>query len=168
MAMLYDDAFKALFSESEEQALRTRTRIGRAMHFYNQSFDLPPLYAFLARCLVLETLFTIGSGEVTHKLSVRLAKICVKNRDGDEVHDYYQRAKTLYNERSKVIHGQGSLAAVDDGVREDAAILAGLSLRSILLQDDILEYFSDSATSDKKKGRRELQLREFFLDLELR
>ena len=164
--VFYDDVFKQLFDDSEEQVLRTRTRIGRALQFFNESFTLDQLYAFLARCLTLETLFTIGSNEVTHQLSARLAKICAEGCGGD-VLDYYNRTKKLYNERSRVIHGDNSLPAIRDSARQDAAVLASSSLRSILLRDDLRNLYSAPSSSDAKKNRNERPLKDFFLELEL-
>lgn len=165
---LHSPIFDSLVSKEEKERFLDRTRVGRALALFDGGLGLPRLHAFLSMCLVLETLFTIGRGEVTHKLAVRLAKICAKEADAEATREYYQRAKNVYNERSDVVHGEKTILAVDPSVERDAFALARLSLQRILLDEKLVALYSAPGTSDEVKRKKERELRDYFLELELR
>ncbi len=71
----YSESFRKVFNADKEETFSDRTRIGRALNLFCEGLRLPRFHSFLSMCLVLETLFTIGEGEISHKFAVRLSKI---------------------------------------------------------------------------------------------
>lgn len=167
--------FDELLAEEKERAFLTRTRIGRALELFDTGLPLSPLHAFLSMCLVLETLFTLGHAEVTHKLAVRLARIVADEGNAKEKKDYYKRTKKLCNERGQVVHGSKSIDEVPEEIRKDAFALARLSLQTILCRGVLLDIYAHPSTADKKekdkrgdaKKQRVKRLEDFFGDVDL-
>lgn len=155
----YTEAFRKEFSKKEEQVFGSRTRIGRSLALFDEGLHLLPLHSFLSMCLVLETLFTLGRGEVAHKLAVRLAKVVTDNRNDPRREDYYHRVKKVYRERGHVVHASKLIEDVDDNIRRDSFTLARLSLQKILCSESLLKIYT---------GRESLEaffLRKLDLDL---
>jgi len=154
----YREAFRAEFQEEEDLTFNASSRIGRAIGVFEEGVHLPQLHAFLSVCLVLETLLTTDSQEVTHKLATRLAKI-VGDEAGPEVkRGLYKKAKDVYRERSHVVHGEKSVAQVDEQVRRNAFALTRSLLQKILRSEKYLRLFTVAP-----KG----ELDEFFTGLDL-
>jgi hypothetical protein len=170
----YREAFRKAFAEAEENALSVRTRLGRAMKLYDEGLHLPPLHAFLSMCLVLETLFTVDHGELTHKITTRFAKMVSGTTTGaspeEKRRDLFKRAKLLYGQRGEVVHGSKLIDRVPQNVRKDAFELCRLALRHILYSDSLHAAYADPSTADKshkKKGEDIRGLRGLFRDLDL-
>ena len=171
----YKKSFPKVFSEKQEEVFSSRTRIGRALNLFYEGLDLPLLHSFLSMCLVLETLYTIGEGEILHKLAVRTAKIVGKDQTLEQRKDIYRRTKKVYAARSDIVHGEKLIDVVDPEVLKDAFTLARHSLQSILLSDHLSILYSSPGTTDRLlKGKRKRQkdtsykaIRDFFLDLDL-
>lgn len=168
----YNRALEAEFLKEEEETFLSRTRIGRALTLFDEGVRLPKLHGFLSMCLVLETLFTVGTGEIVHKFGIRLAKTVGCKEGFEKRKEIYTRAKKVYVERSNIVHGEKLIETVAEGVLNDAFILARQSLHHILLDSKLLTLYSHPGTTDKKlKGgvkRDALEmLRTHFLDLEL-
>lgn len=172
----YSECFHKAFEAEEEETFSNRTRIGRALNLFYEGLLLPKLHAFLSMNLVLETLFTIGKGETTHKLATRLAKIVGYNQSIEERKELYQKAKTVYDERSDVVHGEKLIDIVNIETIKDTFTLARSSLQRILLSDELWGLYSHSGTTDRKlsrgKGTIKIEasqaLSAYFLDLDLR
>ena len=158
----YGEAFRSLFKEEEQKAFNIGTRIGRAVGIFEEGVHLPHLHAFLSACLVLETLFTMGEGEVTHKLATRFAKVVVDEGTAAERLDLFKRAKKVYAARSDVVHGKKAITDVSEDARKDAFNLTRLALRKILAERRYLDLYT--APADKEgKGK----LSDFFESLDL-
>ena len=138
----YTQAFDTEFSKKEEEVFARRTRIGRALSLFDEGLHLLPLHSFLSMCLVLETLFTLGRGEVAHKLAVRLSKVVADKPNDPKRKDYYHRAKKVYRERGNVVHGSKLIEEVDDNIRRDAFALACLSQQKILCSESLLRIYT--------------------------
>lgn len=173
---LYKDSFEKVFLQKQEEAFSNRTRIGRALNLFCEGLHLPLLHSFLSMCLVLETLYTIGEGEILHKLAVRTAKIVGKDQNLEQRKDIYRRTKKVYSARSDIVHGEKLIDVIDSEVLKDAFSLARRSLQSVLLSDELLKLYSNPGTSDRPlKGKRKKKkdtaykaMRDFFLDLDLK
>jgi hypothetical protein len=179
----YKDYFRKGFVERQEEVFSNRTRIGRALNIFSEGLGLPTLHSFLSMCLVLETLFTIGEAEILHKLATRAAKIIEKEISLDrrkeigldQRKDIYKCVKKVYDERSKIVHGEKLIDVVNPEILKNAFTLARLSIQSILLKDELLRLYSHPGTTDKPlKGSRKKEknsayenIRDFFLDLDL-
>ncbi len=171
---VWTDCFREAFARKEEDTFSDRTRIGRALRLYNDGLRLPKLHAFLSMCLVLETLFTIGKGEITHKFAVRLAKILGSDKNIEKRKEIHKRAKDVYKERGNVVHGEKLIETINPKVLDDAFILARHSLQCILLSAELLPLYSHPGTTDRelkkdKKMQSEAKeaLRNYFLHLDL-
>jgi len=127
----YREAFRAEFAK-EEDACFSKTRIGRALGVFDGGVHLPELHAFLSVCLVLETLLSTDSQELAHKLAVRLAKIIMGEADPAERRELFRRAKKVYGARSRVVHGETTIAEEPEAVRQDAFVLTRRLLQGIL------------------------------------
>lgn len=158
----YGEALRSLFDEEEQKAFNIRTRIGRAVGIFEEGVHLPHLHAFLSVCLVLETLFTLGEGEVTHKLATRLAKVVLDEGTVAERLDLFRRAKKVYTARSDVVHGKKAITDVSEDARKDAFNLERKALQRILAERRYLDLYT--APVDKEgKG----PLWDFFESLDL-
>jgi len=138
----YNDALQKEFSKKEEQVFASRTRIGRALGLFDEGLHLSPLHSFLSMCIVLETLFTLGRGEVAHKLAVRLAKVVANKHNVSKRKDYYRRVKKVYRERGCVVHGSKLIEVVDKDLRQDAFTFTRLSLQLILCSQTLLKIYT--------------------------
>ena len=138
----YNDALQKEFSKKEEEVFASRTIIGRALALFDEGLYLSPLHSFLSMCIVLETLFTLHRGEVTHKLAVRLAKVVADDENGSKRKDYYDRVKKICRERGSVVHGAKPIQDVDDKVRQDAFTFIRLSLQKILCSQTLLKIYT--------------------------
>lgn len=122
-------------------------------------------------CLVLETLFTIGEGEISHKFAVRLSKIIGAKESLEKRKELHKRAKGIYTERSKIVHGEKLIEAANQDAIGDAFAFARRSLQCILLSSDLLGLYAHPGTADTSKGRAKQDayeaLTEYFLDLDL-
>lgn len=173
---LYKDSLEKVFLQKQEEAFSNRTRIGRALNIFYEGLHLPLLHSFLSMCLVLETLYTIGEGEILHKLAVRTAKIVGKDQNLEQRKDIYRRTKKVYAARSNIVHGEKLIDVIDSEALKDAFSLARRSLQSVLLSDELSKLYSNPGTSDRPlKGKRKKEkdtaykaMRDFFLDLDLR
>jgi len=171
----YKDCFQEAFREKQDEVFSNRTRIGRALNLFYEGLDLPTLHSFLSMCLVLETLYTIGEGEILHKLAVRTAKVVGKDQTLDQRKDIYKRIKKVYTARSDIVHGEKLIDVVGPEVLKDAFTLARRSLQSVLLSDELSRLYSSPGTTDRPlKGKRKKEkdtaykaIRDFFLDLDL-
>jgi len=158
----YGEAFRSLFDEEEQKAFNIGTRIGRAVGIFEEGLHLPHLHAFLSACLALETLFTLGEGEVTHKLATRLAKVVVDKGTADDRKKWFKKAKDVYTARSNVVHGKTAITDVKEDVRKDAFNLTRMALQKILAERRYLDLYT--APTDKEgKG----PLWDFFESLDL-
>ncbi len=171
----YKKSFQKVFLEKQEEVFSNRTRIGRALNLFYEGLGLPLLHSFLSMSLVLETLYTIGEGEILHKLAVRTAKIVGKDQTLEQRKDMYRRTKKVYAARSDIVHGEKLIDVIDPEVLKDAFTLARRSLQSILLREELSRLYSSPGTTDKPlKGKRKKEkdtaykaIRDFFLDLDL-
>jgi len=154
----YGEALSSLFEEEEQRAFNIGTRIGRAVGIFEGGVHLPQLHAFLSVCLVLETLLTTDSQEVTHKLATRLAKIVGDEMGPAEKADLFKRAKKVYRERSHVVHGEKSIEQADESVRKEAFNLTRRLLQKILCNKRYLGLFTVATKAE---------LDEFFVGLDL-
>ena len=147
----YKDAFSAVFRDQEEANFNSKTRMGRAIGVFEEGVHLPQLHAFLSVCLVLETLLTTDSQEVTHKLATRLAKIVGDEAGPEEKADLFKRVKKVYKERSLVVHGEKSIAQVDEIVRKDAFGLTRRLFQKILCNKMYLGWFTVATNEELDK-----------------
>ena len=154
----YREAFGQVFAETEEATFWVRTRLGRALKLYDEGLDLPGLHAFLSMCLVLETLFTVDQGELTHKITTRMAKIIGGSAGPASAdacrEDIYDRAGDVYRERGNIVHGSRLIDRVEENIRKDAFELSRLSLRRILCDAKLRKFYADPSTQDKGSGHR--------------
>jgi hypothetical protein len=158
----YGEAFRKIFGDEEEQAFNAKTRIARAVGVFVEGVHLPQLHAFLSACLVLETLFTVGEGEVTHKFATRLAKLVGKDSSSAERRALFDRARKVYNARGDIVHGTCAISEISEDVRKDAFELARKALQTIMSQRRYLDLWMAPMSRD---GRGELK--EFFTHLDL-
>jgi hypothetical protein len=158
----YGEALRSLFNEEEQKAFNIGTRIGRAVGIFEEGVHLPHLHAFLSVCLVLETLFTLGAGEVNHKLATRLAKVLVDKGTADDRKKLFKKAKDVYTARSNVVHGKTAITDVSEEARKGAFNLTRLALQKILAERRYLDLYT-APTDNDGKG----QLSEFFESLDL-
>jgi hypothetical protein len=158
----YGEALSSLFEEEEQKAFNIGTRIGRAVGIFEEGVHLPHLHAFLSVCLVLETLFTMGEGEVTHKLATRLAKVVVDKGTTAERLELFKRAKKVYAARSEVVHGKKAITDVSEEARKDAFNLTRKALQKILAERCHLDRYTAPVDKDGKG-----QLWDFFESLDL-
>jgi hypothetical protein len=159
----HSEALRSLFEEEKQKTFNIGTRIGRAVGIFEEGVHLPHLHAFLSACLVLETLFTLGEGEVTHKLATRLAKVVVDEDTPDERLDLFKRAKKVYTARSQVVHGKRAITDVSEDARKDAFNLTRKALQKILAESHYLGLYT-APTDNEGRGR----LSDFFESLDLR
>lgn len=153
---MYAEAFRAVFAEKEEEHFNSRTRIGRAIGIFEGGHHLPKLHAFLSMCLVLETIYTVGEGEVTHKLTTRLAKTLAGSPE--EIEELYKKAQRVYRARSNVVHGSTSIMAVEEEDRLAAFHLARRALQGILTSNDLLNLYASPGTHDTRRREKDLKL----------
>lgn len=158
----YSEALRMEFKEAEQRTFNIGTRIGRAVGIFEEGVHLPHLHAFLSACLVLETLFTLGEGEVTHKLATRLAKVVVDKGTAAERLELFRRARKVYTARSEVVHGKKAITDVSEDARKDAFNLARMALRKILAEKRYLDRYTAPVDKDGKG-----QLWDFFESLDL-
>lgn len=83
-------------------------RISMALgHYFEALLSLSPVHTFVGFAMVLESLLSTGSAEVTHTLSERVALLL------DSIPVYreqrYREVKALYAIRSKLVHGSSYL-----------------------------------------------------------
>jgi len=78
---LYRRNFQHIFLEKCREQITNTTRLGRAVQVFKEGLHLSPLHAFISMCIVLETLFTTDSQEVSHKIAVRLANLLCKDKN---------------------------------------------------------------------------------------
>lgn len=107
----------------------------RRLNFGNNRHDRND--SFIDYMVGLESLLTsqTRSGEITYKLSMRLASII--GNTTDERGEIYRSTKRLYGKRSDVLHGKDANAA------EDSNTLRGYLCRVILTVLDLHEPFSE-------------------------
>ena len=82
----------------------------------------------------------------------------------------FERARTVYKERSNIVHGRKSIGTVEPAILKDAFFFARQSLQHILEDDTLMKLYSDPITSDEKKDTRKAvkAIKEYFRDLDLR
>jgi hypothetical protein len=148
----YRDAFGSEFRAYRNELFNCETRIGRALGIFEEGVHLPALHAFLSANLVLETLFTMREGEVTHRLAVRLARFLSDSGGKDERRGVYRRAKKVYGERSDLVHGAKSITKVADDVKRDAFDLARRALQRIMREDRFVRLYTQDAKGEKEDG----------------
>lgn len=158
----YGEAFRKVFGDAEEQAFNSKTRIARAVGVFVEGVHLPQLHAFLSACLVLETLFTVGEGEVTHKFATRLAKLVGEDSSSAERRALFDRARKAYNARSDIVHGTRAISEISEDVRRDAFELARKALQTIMSQRRYLDLWMAPMSRDGRGA-----LKDFFTDLDL-
>jgi hypothetical protein len=158
----YGEALYSLFNEEEQKAFNIGTRIGRAVGIFEEGVHLPHLHAFLSACLALETLFTLGEGEVTHKLATRLAKVVVDKGTAAERLELFKRARKVYTARSDVVHGKTAITGVKEDFRKDAFNLTRMAIQKILAERRYLDLYTAPTDKDNKG-----QLWDFFESLDL-
>jgi len=159
----YQEAFVRVFRQYQDKLFNSESRAGRALGIFESGIHLPPLHAFLSACLVLETLFTMDSAEVAHKMATRMTKILLPDAGIAERRESYKRIKKMYRGRSDVIHGSKSIYRLDEEVRKSAPEFAQRSLQAILRQDKLVRYY----TQDEQAERAEGGLVEFLEGLDL-
>ncbi|MBA7498369.1 hypothetical protein ES704_01104 [subsurface metagenome] len=81
-----------------------------AIEYFNKSYNEPyPRDSFLDLMIVLENLYLKNiSQELSYRLSMRMAHILGKNKE-ERIHIYHL-IKGAYNLRSKIVHGERSIA----------------------------------------------------------
>jgi len=119
-------------------------------------------------CLVLETIFTVEEAEITYQFATRLANITGKTFEQRK--DIFERARKVYRERSNIVHGKKSIETVESDILKDAFYFARQSLQRILLDDTLMNLYSDPITSDKTKDPDKAikAIKNYFRDLDLR
>jgi hypothetical protein len=164
----YRESFQKVFREKQEDVFSNRTRLGRALNLFFKGLHLPLQHSFLSMCLVLETIFTVEEAEITYQFSTRLANITGKTFE--ERKDIFERARKVYRERSNIVHGRVSIETVKPNILKDAFTFARQSLQRILLDDTLMELYSDPTTSDKTKDHDKAvnAIKQYFRDLDLR
>jgi len=165
---LYKDELQKVFFNKQEAVFSNRTRIGRALNLFFKGLHLPLQHSFLSMCLVLETIFTVEETEITYQFATRLANITGKTFE--ERKDIFERARTVYKERSNIVHGRKSIETVKTDALKDGFYFARQSLQHILLDDTFIKLYSAPITSDKTKDTRKAikAIKEYFRDLDLR
>lgn len=161
---VYRSTFYKEFRKIRNEKWTQKTRLERALSLFEAGLNQERLYRFLSMCLVLETLYTMGEGEVKHKLATRLAHILEPNQDAQKREDYYKLASRVYKERSQVVHGEKSINSVQRGVQTAAVDLARKSLLRMLCNEDLLGLFGSQETEGSGRSKR---LRQFFRALDL-
>ena len=146
----YSEALRMEFKEAEQRTFNIGTRIGRAVGIFEEGVHLPHLHAFLSACLALETLFTLGEGEVTHKLATRLAKVVVEKGTAAERLELFRRGKKVYSARSDVVHGKKAITDVSEDARKDAFNLTRMALQKILAEKRYLDLYTAPTDKDGK------------------
>ncbi len=164
----YKKSFQKIFSEIQEEEFSNRTRIGRALSLFFEGLHLPLQHSFLSMCLVLETIFTVEEAEITYQFATRLANIT--GETFEQRKEIFERARKVYKERSNIVHGRKSIAAVETDSLKDAFYFARQSLQHILLDSTLLALYSAPITSDKTKDPNKAvkAIKEYFRDLDLR
>lgn len=164
----YRDCFQEAFLEKQEEAFSNRTRIGRALNLFFEGLRLPLQHSFLSMCLVLETIFTVEKTEITYQFATRLANITGKTFEQRK--DIFERARTVYRERSNIVHGRKSIETVEPDALKDGFHFARHSLQRILLDSKLLALYSDPITIDKTRisDKTIEAIRNYFRDLDLR
>ena len=157
----FTGSFPNEFKKNKDNFMFNRTRIGRALSIFSDGIELPDLHSFLSMCLVLETLFTEGYGEVTHKLATRFSKI-ISNGNREIKVDLFKRVKELYNTRSKVVHGSQLVDMIDKKTWKEAFTLVCMALHFVLTDLNVLVKFSDKDSVDNLKGDKDKVLKNFF------
>jgi len=159
----YRTSFFAVFRQYQDKLFNSESRVGRALGIFESGIHLPPVHAFLSACLVLETLFTVDTAEVAHKMATRMTKILLPDAGIAERRELYKRIKKMYRGRSEVIHGSKSIYRLNEEVRQSALEFAQRSLQAILRQDKLVRLY----TQNEKGERAEGGLLEFFEALDL-
>jgi len=164
----YMDSIEKVFLQKQEEAFSSRTRIGRALNLFYEGIGLPKLHGFLSMCLVLETIFTVEETEITYQFATRLANITGKTFEQRK--DIFKRARTVYRERSNIVHGRKSIETVEPDALKDGFYFARHSLQHILLDCKLLALYSDPITIDKTRisDKTVEVIRNYFRDLDLR
>lgn len=165
---LYKENLEKVFLQKQKEAFSNRTRIGRSLNLFFEGLHLPLQHSFLSMCLMLETIFTVEETEITYQFATRLANITGKTFDQRK--DIFERARTVYKERSNIVHGRKSIETVEPAILKDAFFFARQSLQHILKDDTLMKLYSDPITSDEKKDTRKAvkAIKEYFRDLDLR
>jgi len=104
---------------------------------------------FLQEAIALEALCSTDPIEVTHKVATTCSLLLGATLD--ERKDIYRKAKKLYQKRSRIIHGAGERATIED-LKEMETIPRGVIHR--ILEGSNLEQY-----------RTEKRQEEFLLDL---
>ena len=88
----------------------------------------------------------------------------------EERKDIFKRARDVYKERSNIVHGRRSIETVNINILKDGFFLARKSMQCILLDNKLLELYSDPITSDKTKDSDKAikAIKNYFRDLDLR
>lgn len=100
--------------------------------------------------VVLESLFSTDSQEITHKISERVAWFLAE--DGAERRLLYDRMKSIYRVRSKIVHGAEITKLTSDESRELLSDLETLTQRSFrkIMEDEVL--FAVFRKNNEKRG----------------
>jgi hypothetical protein len=136
--------------------VRALTRVSYFLNLARDCSDLSVKVAHYATCL--EILFSTDSSEISHKLAERVALFL--GHTFEERKQLFNRIKSLYSVRSKVVHGDVFTKASVRKLREislDADDLLRQLLRLILDSDALCALFEGS-----KEAREE-----YFIDLVL-
>lgn len=159
----YRTAFLQAFHEYQDKLFNSESRVGRALGIFESGIHLPPLHAFLSACLVLETLFTVDSTEVAHKMATRLVKMLARGAGLAERRELYRRIKKMYRGRSDVVHGSKSIVALDEEVRKAVLEFAQKALQTILRDEKLVRLYTQDAKGEDGDGG----LKQFFEGLDL-
>lgn len=164
----YMDSIEKVFVQKQEDAFSNRTRIGRALNLFFEGLHLPRQHSFLSMCLVLETIFTVEEAEITYQFATRLANITGKTFEQRK--DIFERARTVYKERSNLVHGRKSIETIKQDALKDSFYFARQSLQHILRDEKLMKLYSDPITSDTTKDTSKAikAIKEYFRDLDLR
>ncbi|MBX8639725.1 MAG: hypothetical protein KIS29_05235 [Thermoplasmata archaeon] len=133
------------FYQDYEPLIKKHEFIERAIRRFNESYDREkPEDAFLDLCVAIEILFQKSdeSGENTHKISTRMAKLL--SSDFENRKRIFKEAKRIYGERSSLVHRGNSRDSAEfvsktaDYVRK--SIISFLDRLGIQSHDAIIDY----------------------------
>ena len=136
-----------------------RTRLGRAIMLYESALTLPEMHGFLSMCIVLETLYGFGDANLKENISRRLSNVLAD--DDAKRADLEGRCGAVFSARNDLVHGVMWMDKIGECVVRDGHLLAGQSLRQILLDNELFTRFSAVETEDRRHRRYAESLRSF-------
>ena len=132
-----------------------KKRLARALEVFMAAHDLPAPHRFVALTTALEGLLSLGSGELTYQLSIRLAWLLYP-RSADLRRSVVDAVQRLYSFRSKIVHGVVyDVDQLDDALKE----LTGLAREALLLaikSDDLFALFTSKKAEECDRFLRDL------------